>query len=156
MSKSVNTPDKELSIFAEEHIDTVDVRKRIGARIGQRREMLGLKQEVLARALGKTVPAFSHYETGRNDISAVDLWKIARILRVSTNFFFDDDELRRSEIFVDGAAEAGVDVTIIQEIVDALIPVLSKRSQSVAPIHIPNPVEITAGNLVALPIDRVE
>jgi transcriptional regulator with XRE-family HTH domain len=66
----------------------VDV--HVGARIRQRRFLLGMTQQALAARLGITFQQLQKYEMGTNRVSASRLWDIARLLDVPVEFFFDD------------------------------------------------------------------
>lgn len=61
----------------------------VGARIRQRRWMLGMTQQALADRLGVTFQQVQKYEMGSNRVSASRLWSIARLLGVSVEFFFE-------------------------------------------------------------------
>jgi transcriptional regulator with XRE-family HTH domain len=61
----------------------------VGARIRERRIMLGLSQQQLARLIGVTYQQAHKYERGLNRISAGRLYEIARGLGVPVSWFFD-------------------------------------------------------------------
>lgn len=65
----------------------VDV--HVGARIRQRRFLVGMTQQVLAARLGVTFQQLQKYEVGANRVSASRLWDIARLLDVPVSFFFE-------------------------------------------------------------------
>jgi len=62
----------------------------IGARIRERRMMLGLTQPQLSELIGVTYQQFHRYERGRNGISAGRLYAIARRLDTPVEYFFED------------------------------------------------------------------
>lgn len=62
---------------------------RVGARVRQRRTLLGMSQEKLARGLGLTFQQVQKYERGTNRIGASRLFDLSRILNVSVSYFFD-------------------------------------------------------------------
>ncbi len=62
----------------------------VGARVRQRRTLLGMTQTDLADALGLTFQQVQKYEYGRNRISASRLLDLSRVLDVSIQYFFDD------------------------------------------------------------------
>lgn len=66
----------------------VDV--HVGARVRQRRTLLGLSQEKLGEALGLTFQQVQKYERGANRISASRLFDLSRILDTDMNYFFED------------------------------------------------------------------
>jgi transcriptional regulator with XRE-family HTH domain len=65
----------------------VDV--HVGARIRQRRFLLGMTQQSLAANIGVTFQQLQKYEMGANRVSASRLWDIARLLEVPVSFFFE-------------------------------------------------------------------
>jgi transcriptional regulator with XRE-family HTH domain len=79
----------------------VDV--HVGARIRQRRFLLGMTQQVLAARLGVTFQQVQKYEVGANRVSASRLWDIARLLDVPIGFFFE------------GFAQARVQAAAVEE-----------------------------------------
>jgi transcriptional regulator with XRE-family HTH domain len=67
--------------------DEVDA--HVGRRLRQRRIALGISQEQLGTELGLTFQQIQKYEKGQNRISAGRLYKIAQILSVSVEHFFE-------------------------------------------------------------------
>ncbi|MGI9435362.1 MAG: helix-turn-helix domain-containing protein [Geminicoccaceae bacterium] len=67
-------------------LGTVD--QHVSSRIRQRRIMLGLAQQELAKLIGVTYQQAHKYETGVNRISAGRLYKIAEALGVEINYFY--------------------------------------------------------------------
>jgi transcriptional regulator with XRE-family HTH domain len=68
---------------------TQDIDRHVGARIRERRIMLGLTQQQLADLIGVTYQQAHKYERGINRVSAVRLFEIARVLSVPVSYFFD-------------------------------------------------------------------
>ncbi len=66
-----------------------DVDAHIGGRVRLRRMMIGVSQEQLGVALGLTFQQIQKYEKGLNRIGAGRLYRIARILSVPVEFFFE-------------------------------------------------------------------
>ena len=66
----------------------VDV--RVGARVQQRRVLLGMTQTNLGDAIGLTFQQVQKYERGANRIGAGRLCDLARVLDVSIDYFFED------------------------------------------------------------------
>ena len=66
----------------------VDV--HVGARLRQRRTLLGMNQTKLGEAIGVAFQQVQKYENGANRISASRLFALSRILDVPVQFFFDD------------------------------------------------------------------
>ncbi len=66
----------------------VDV--HVGARLRQRRTLLGISQATLGDAIGVTFQQVQKYERGANRISASRLFNLSRVLDVPVEYFFDD------------------------------------------------------------------
>ena len=73
--------------FEDKGPDPVDV--YVGARVRNRRKVLGLSQETLAKSIDLTFQQVQKYERGSNRISASKLHLIAKALKVPMNYFFD-------------------------------------------------------------------
>ncbi len=69
-------------------ISPIDV--HVGARLRQRRTLLGMNQTNLGDALGMSFQQVQKYERGTNRISASRLFDLSRLLDVPIEFFFDD------------------------------------------------------------------
>jgi transcriptional regulator with XRE-family HTH domain len=69
---------------------TQDVDRHVGARVRERRIMLGFTQQQLADLIGVTYQQAHKYERGINRISAGRLFEIAHVLSVPVNHFFED------------------------------------------------------------------
>ena len=63
--------------------------QHVGARIRERRTMLGISQQQLAQTIGVTYQQAHKYERGLNRISAGRLFEIATALGVTVNWFFE-------------------------------------------------------------------
>lgn len=68
--------------------DPIDV--YVGGRVRLRRMLIGMSQEKLGDALNLTFQQVQKYEKGVNRIGAGRLYRIAQLLSVSVQFFFDD------------------------------------------------------------------
>ncbi|MGF1477627.1 MAG: helix-turn-helix domain-containing protein [Geminicoccaceae bacterium] len=66
-----------------------DVDRYVGARMRERRIMLGLTQQQMAELIGVTYQQAHKYEKGINRIAAGRLYNIARALGVDVSYFFD-------------------------------------------------------------------
>ncbi len=66
----------------------VDV--HVGARLRQRRTLLGMNQTNLGNAIGVSFQQMQKYENGANRISASRLFDLSRVLDVPIEYFFDD------------------------------------------------------------------
>ncbi len=62
----------------------------VGARVRQRRTLLGMNQTKLGDALGLSFQQVQKYERGTNRISSSRLYDLARVLDVSIEHFFED------------------------------------------------------------------
>jgi transcriptional regulator with XRE-family HTH domain len=76
---------------------TQDIDRHVGARIRERRIMLGLTQQQLADLIGVTYQQAHKYERGINRVSAGRLFEVAQVLSVPVSYFFDglDQETER-------------------------------------------------------------
>ena len=68
---------------------TATIDRHVGARIRERRIMLGLTQQQLAEMIGVTYQQAHKYERGINRVSAGRLYEIAQVLSVPVGYFFD-------------------------------------------------------------------
>src|SRR5438045_8501404 len=68
---------------------TQDIDRHVGARIRERRIILGLTQQQLADLIGVTYQQAHKYERGINRVSAGRLYEIAQVLSVPAGYFFD-------------------------------------------------------------------
>src|SRR3981081_2795515 len=68
---------------------TAGIDERVGARIRERRIMLGLTQQQLADLIGVTYQQAHKYERGINRVSAGRLFEVARVLSVPVAYFFE-------------------------------------------------------------------
>jgi transcriptional regulator with XRE-family HTH domain len=77
---SVDSPSTARARSADRHV---------GARIRERRVMLGFSQQQLAELIGVTYQQAHKYEHGLNRISAGRLYEIAQALRVPISWFYE-------------------------------------------------------------------
>ncbi|RZA17132.1 MAG: helix-turn-helix domain-containing protein [Proteobacteria bacterium] len=63
--------------------------RHVGLRIRERRSMMGLSQQQLARIIGVTYQQAHKYERGLNRVSAGRLFEIAQALAVGPSWFFE-------------------------------------------------------------------
>jgi transcriptional regulator with XRE-family HTH domain len=61
----------------------------VGARIRQRRTLLGMSQEKLGDALNLTFQQIQKYERGTNRVGASRLYDLCRVFDVTADFFFE-------------------------------------------------------------------
>jgi transcriptional regulator with XRE-family HTH domain len=66
-----------------------DVDRHVGARMRERRIMLGLTQQQMAELIGVTYQQAHKYEKGMNRVAAGRLYRIAQALGVEVGYFFE-------------------------------------------------------------------
>ena len=66
-----------------------DIDRYVGARVRQRRVMLGLTQQQMADLIGVTYQQAHKYEKGINRVAAGRLYTIAAALGVEVSYFFE-------------------------------------------------------------------
>ena len=66
----------------------VDV--HVGARMRQRRTLLGMSQEKLGTAVGLTFQQIQKYERGSNRMGSSRLFEFSKVLDVPVSYFFDE------------------------------------------------------------------
>lgn len=71
--------------------------KFVGARIRQRRKLLGMSQQKLAEVVGVTFQQVQKYELGQNRIGPERLLMMARVLGVPITFLLDDQAFYRHQ-----------------------------------------------------------
>lgn len=65
----------------------VDV--HVGSRVRLRRNMLGMSQEKLGKAIGLTFQQVQKYERGANRIGSSRLFELSKVLSVPVSYFFE-------------------------------------------------------------------
>lgn len=73
-----------------------DIDRYVGARMRERRIMLGLTQQQMAELIGVTYQQAHKYEKGINRIAAGRLFTIAQALGVDVGYFFDGMDTERA------------------------------------------------------------
>jgi transcriptional regulator with XRE-family HTH domain len=66
------------------------VDQHVGARLRQRRTLMGLSQEKLGEAVGLTFQQIQKYERGANRIGASRLYQFSEVLDVDISYFFEE------------------------------------------------------------------
>jgi transcriptional regulator with XRE-family HTH domain len=66
-----------------------EVDRHVGARVRERRVMLGLTQQQMAELIGVTYQQAHKYEKGINRVAAGRLYNIAQALGVDVSYFFE-------------------------------------------------------------------
>ena len=67
-----------------------DIDRHVGARMRERRIMLGVTQQHLADLIGVTCGQAHKYERGTNRMAASRLYKAAQVLGVEVSYFFEE------------------------------------------------------------------
>jgi transcriptional regulator with XRE-family HTH domain len=75
-------------ISRSESPDPIDI--HVGSRLKLRRNLIGMSQEQLGRALGLTFQQIQKYERGANRMGASRLHQMSKLLNVSIEWFFDE------------------------------------------------------------------
>ena len=70
-----------------------DIDRHVGARMRERRIMLGLTQQQMAELIGVTYQQAHKYEKGINRVAAGRLYSIARALGVEVGYFYEGLQL---------------------------------------------------------------
>ena len=82
--------------------------RRVADRIRERRQLMGLTQQALARIIGVAFQQAHKYERGLSRISAGRLYHIAAALETPIDYFFTADETAgRSKAAAPGHNEGG-------------------------------------------------
>ena len=89
MSDMVNQDDQMLPADEEQ--------ERLGSRLRESREYLGLSQEFVAEHLGIPRASISAMENGKRKVSSLELKQLARIYKQPSSYFLGEDELARDE-----------------------------------------------------------
>lgn len=87
MIPAANTEQRRRKTIAVDGPDPTDV--HVGMRLRQRRTLLGMSQEKLAKAFGVSFQQVQKYERGANRISASRLHLLTKILDVPITYFFE-------------------------------------------------------------------
>ena len=66
------------------------VNGHVGARLRQRRILLGMSQAKLGTAVGLTFQQIQKYERGFNRMGSSRLYEVAKVLDVPVSYFFDE------------------------------------------------------------------
>ena len=72
-----------------------EISKMIGHKIKLSRKSLGLTQDQLARCLGLTFQQIQKYESGVNNVSICNLYKLSKILKVNVNYFINNNIINK-------------------------------------------------------------
>src|SRR5262245_55560885 len=86
--KAVEPIGRNLGRPSQQARKTDDLDLLIGRRLRERRILLAISQEELARRIGLSFQQLQKYEVGENRISAARLFKLSEILAVPISWFF--------------------------------------------------------------------
>jgi transcriptional regulator with XRE-family HTH domain len=75
-----------------------DIDRHVGARMRERRFMVGLTQQQMAELIGVTYQQAHKYEKGTNRVAAGRLYSIARALGVEVGYFYEGAQLGGSVV----------------------------------------------------------
>ena len=86
-----------------------EIREAIGNRIAEIRRKRKLSARLVGEKLKITREAVTHIETGRNNVTALALWKLATLFRCDVKDFFPDipDGYGLTKIDTDKIAQEG-------------------------------------------------
>ena len=87
----------------------LEIRQAIGSRIAELRRKRKLSARLVAEKLGISREAVTHIETGRNNVTALALWKLATLFHCDVRDFFPDvpDGYGLTKIDTDKIAQEG-------------------------------------------------
>ncbi len=74
---------------AQKAVTKQDIDTHVGKRLRQRRTMMGLSQEAVAKAVGITFQQVQKYEKGTNAMNSGRLYEFARFMNVPVAYFFE-------------------------------------------------------------------
>jgi transcriptional regulator with XRE-family HTH domain len=89
MSDMMNQDDQMLPVDEEQ--------ERLGNRLRESREYLGLSQEFVAENLSIPRASISAMENGKRKVSSLELKQLARIYKQPLSYFLDEDEFAPDE-----------------------------------------------------------
>lgn len=78
------------TIESEDQTPDAEIKAEIGRRIAERRKKLGLSAQRIAERMGVSREAITQIENGRNNITAVSVWKLATLLSCDVGLFFPE------------------------------------------------------------------
>jgi len=99
-----------------------DVDRNVGARVRQRRVMLGLTQQQMADLIGVTYQQAHKYEKGINRVAAGRLYQMARVLGVDIGYFFEG-------LHENGAVQASPKQRMLLELARNFISIPTRKHQ---------------------------
>ena len=73
-------------------LDAEEEQERLGRRLRESREYLGLSQEFVAEKLGIPRASISAFETGKRKVSSLELKQLAHLYKRSVSSLLEEDE----------------------------------------------------------------
>lgn len=70
----------------------IDERRKLGAKLRETREYLGLSQDEVAKHLGVPRTGLSHIESGQRKVDALELKKLSTLYKKPTAYFTGESE----------------------------------------------------------------
>lgn len=98
---------KKDTIGTECQTTDAEIRQEIGKKIREMRDKLRHSAASIAEKIGISREALTHIETGRNNITATSLWKLAVLFHCDVEDFFPD--------VPDGYAISKVDLSLLAQ-----------------------------------------
>ena len=80
-------------------VDSID--EHVSTQLKQKRILLGLSQQEVARALGVSVQQIQKYEAGENRLSSSKLYQIAQSLQAPIEYFFEGLGANQNSVFAE-------------------------------------------------------
>ena len=82
----------ELHHQENQTISPEDEQERLGKRLQEAREYLGLSQEAVAEQLGIPRASVSALETGKRKVSSLELKQLSRLYRQTVEYFLGEED----------------------------------------------------------------
>jgi transcriptional regulator with XRE-family HTH domain len=108
--------------MAKRSVNPID--RHVGARIRMQRMVRGVSQTTLGEAVGVTFQQVQKYEKGMNRVSSSRLQRIANVLEVAPDFFFNEAQTKKAGKF--GSSDALIDEFVSSRDGIALLQAFSK------------------------------
>lgn len=96
----------------------------VGQRIRQRRHVLAMTQQEVAKEIGTKFQQLQKYETGANRVSASRLCDLASVLKVAPSYFFEGLDCPAATDDLRSKAEADLLAYFRQSPADAQVAIL--------------------------------
>ncbi|EBF5390327.1 helix-turn-helix transcriptional regulator, partial [Campylobacter jejuni] len=103
----------------------------IGKKIRIAREEQGYSQEQLANELGITARTLQNYEYGRSDVGVILVGRIAKILKINSDYFFKDD----SSLVVRKSTDKNVRKSFVSQQIKMFVSKTNLKNVSKLPLN---------------------